>query len=141
MEELWEFVARLKGYRGIRQARNLALLIEPLAASPGESWTRLRIIDAGFAIPASQHEVVDRDGNTRFLDLAYPKLRIGIEFDGAEFHTAGFDQDHDRYRRDLITAIGFRILIARYADVFGSDMSFERQLGELVGMKPLDRRW
>lgn len=141
MEQVWEFVARLKGYRGIRQARNLALLIEPLAASPGESWTRLRIVDAGFAIPTSQHEVIDRDGNTRFLDLAYPKLKIGIEFDGAEFHTAGFDKDHDRYRRDLITALGFRILIAMYADVFGAGASFELQLGELVGMKPLERRW
>lgn len=141
MEEVWEFVAPLKGYRGIRQARNLALLIEARAASPGESWTRLRIVDAGFAIPESQWEVMDREGNTRFLDLAYPKLMIAIEFDGAGFHTAKSDKQHDKYRRRLVSALGFRSLIAEFADIFGKDPSFERELGGFLGITPLDRKW
>lgn len=141
MEEVWEFVAPLKGYRGIRQARNLALLIEARAASPGESWTRLRIVDAGFAIPESQWEVLDREGNTRFLDLAYPKLMIAIEFDGAGFHTAEVDKRHDKYRRKLVSALGFRNLIAEFADIFGKDPSFERELGGFLGITPLERSW
>ncbi|MGZ5370758.1 hypothetical protein [Aeromicrobium sp.] len=141
MEEVWDFVVDLKGYRGIRQARNLALLIEPRAASPGESWTRLRVIDAGFAIPEPQFEVVDRDGTTRYLDLAYPELMIAVEFDGAGFHTTESDKEHDRYRRTLITALGFRVIVAESPDIFGDDATFERTLGALLGMAPLDRKW
>lgn len=141
MEEVCEFVARLKGYRGIRQARNLALLIEPRVDSPGESWTRLRMVDAGFAIPKSQWEIVDREGGTRFLDLAYPKLMVAVEYDGQGFHTAESDKLHDRYRRKLLKALGFRIVLVVYADIFGDDPAFEVELGQLLGMTPADRRW
>lgn len=140
-EEVMEYEARLKGYRGIRQARSLALLIEPRCSSPGESWTHLRMCDAGFPMPEPQWEVVDRDGNTRFLDFAYPQLLIGVEFDGAGFHTAKFDQSHDAYRRRLLEALGFRLILAVYADIFGTDPAFEQGLGELLGIKPLVRRW
>jgi hypothetical protein len=40
VEELQDFVARLKGYPGIVQARSLGHLVEPMAASAGESWQR-----------------------------------------------------------------------------------------------------
>jgi hypothetical protein len=140
-EEVWEFAARLKGYRGIRQARNLAVLIEPRCESPGESWTHLRILDAGFPMPEPQWEVRDRDGNTRFLDFAYPQLLIAVEYDGEGFHTADSDKSHDNYRRRLVKALGIRIVLAEYADIFGTDPAFEQELGGLMGIKPAERRW
>lgn len=140
-DEVMGYLALRKGYRGIRQARNLAILISDKADSPGESWTRLRIIDAGFAIPRPQWEVVDRDGNTRYLDLAYPEVLIAVEYDGREFHTADQDSAHDRYRRRLVKALGFRILVAGYGDIFGVDPAFEQELGRLLGRMPDARRW
>lgn len=141
MEEVWEFVAKLKGYRGIRQGRNLAVLIDAKAQSQGESWTRLRVIDAGFAIPESQWEVILRNGDSRFLDLAYPQLLIAMEYDGREFHTADQDGEYDDERRRLIRSLGFRIIVAFYADIFGTNTSFERELGQYLGMAPFPRRW
>lgn len=134
-------LADLKGYRGIRQARVLARYIQPGAASPGESWTRLRLIDAGLGIPEAQLEVTDAAGMQRFLDLGYRRRKIAIEYDGREFHTADHHQEHDAERRDLLEAMGYRFIVVRWAQVFGTDPSFEQQVGQLLGMTPVDRWW
>lgn len=142
LEPLWEFVANLKGYPGIVQARSLALLIEPLAASPGESWQRLRVVDAGFPIPRAQFPIVDNFGRTRWADLAYPHLKIAVEYDGREFHTAESDVAHDKMRRRyLSTVMSWRFVVARKEDIFGDDTWFEQELGRLVGIKPRPRFW
>lgn len=142
-EELQDFVARLKGYPGIVQARSLSYMIEPLAQSPGESWQRLRMLDAGFPRPVAQFEVVSRDGRTYFLDHAYPEVLIGAEFDGREFHTSSADVEHDADRRDELSDIfGWRWSVARREDIFGPSTAFEERLGALLGIRPLlPRRW
>ena len=142
LEPLWEFVANLKGYPGIVQARSLALLVEPLAASPGESWQRLRIVDAGFPIPRSQFPIVDNFGRTRWVDLAYPHLKIAAEYDGREFHTDTWDVNHDHTRRNYLSSVmSWRFAIARKEDIFGEKVDFERNLGRLLKMEPRPRFW
>jgi hypothetical protein len=47
-EEVAAEVERWRGRRYVDRARRLADLIEPATESPGESWLRLRIVDAGF---------------------------------------------------------------------------------------------
>ena len=44
---------------------------EPLAESPGESWLRLRLIDAGFGRPTAQIVVKGSSRDFR-IDLGYP---------------------------------------------------------------------
>ena len=141
--ELIEFVARLKGYPGIVQARSLSVLVDGRAQSPGESWTRLRVHDAGFPPPTAQFQVVSRDGRSYRLDLAYPEILVGVEYDGREFHTSDDDREHDRRRRQLLTeTLGWRWVIGRREDIFGIDTTFEESLGQLLGVPPLlPRRW
>ena len=141
--ELQDFVARLKGFPGIVQARGLSHMIEPLSQSPGESWQRLRMLDAGFPRPVAQFEVVGRDGRTYFLDHAYPEILLGAEFDGREFHTMPHDVEHDLDRRsELSDTLGWRWAVARRSDLFGVSTAFEERLGEQLGIRPLlPRRW
>lgn len=141
VDELWDVLPWLKGYPGVRQARSMAMLADPAAASAGESWTRLRVVDAGFAIPTSQLEVVDTDGVLRYLDLAYPELQIAVEYDGRGFHTGVSDQIHDDFRRDQLRALGFKFVIATYERIVGDDMTFENDLGALLGQSPRRRNW
>ncbi|WP_332666471.1 type IV toxin-antitoxin system AbiEi family antitoxin domain-containing protein [Aeromicrobium sp.] len=141
-DEVVEYVARLKGYRGVVQARSLALLIEPRTQSPGESWQRLRMLDAGFPPPEPQFEIVDDFGRSFFVDLPYPELLIGTEFDGREFHTAGAHRAHDEERRDYLSELyGWRWVIGTRERIFGPDTSFEDELGDLLGIVPLKRWW
>lgn len=142
VDELIEYVARLKGYRGIVQARLLSAIVEPRTQSPGESWQRLRIHDAGFPPPEPQYEVVDDFGRSRYLDLAYPEVLIGSEFDGREFHTDELHREHDQERRMHLTDVyGWRWVLGTRERLFGKDLSFERELGDLLGIEPLARRW
>lgn len=141
--ELMEYVHRLKGYPGIVQARSLSALVDPRAQTPGESWHRLRILDAGFPPPELQFEVIDSLGRQWYLDHAYPELKIGSEYDGREFHTAGLHLFHDAGRRGFLTqAHGWRWVNADRSRLFGTDTSFEEELGALLGIRPLlPRRW
>ena len=142
-EEVVDYVHHLKGYRWIVQARALATLIDARAESPGESWQRLRIHDAGFPPPVPQFEVVDEVGTVRRLDLAYPDLLIGSEYDGREFHTRLADRLHDEQRRvELTERLGWRWVNADHSRIFGPEPAFELELGALLGIPPLlPRRW
>lgn len=141
-DEVIEYVAKRKGYRGIIQARSLAMLIEPRTQSPGESWQRLRMLDAGFPPPEPQFEVVDDMGRSFFLDLPYPELLIATEFDGREFHTADEHRVHDGGRRGYLTDLyGWRWVIGTRERIFGADTSFEDELGALLGITPRPRTW
>lgn len=138
------YLTRLKGYPGIVQARELAGLIEPRHESGGESWQNLRLRDAGFPAPAPQHWVYDHKGRAiARLDHAYPLHRVGIEYDGAEFHDHDEDQDHDKRKRAYLRdTLGWRIIVNRKDDVLGKDDSFEREVGEYLGLVPrLPRNW
>lgn len=142
-DELIDYIGRLKGYRWIVQARGLAVLVDGRAESPGESWQRLRIHDAGLPPPDLQVEVALPDGSLRRLDLAYPELLIGSEYDGTIFHSHVDDVAHDVERRRELTEIyGWRWVNGTRARIFGPDPSFEIELGELLGIPPLlPRRW
>lgn len=143
-DELWHYVARLKGYRWIVQARRLADLVEPDTESPGESWTRLRLIDAGFPRPTPQFIINDRHGRELYrLDLAYPDQRIAIEYNGMEFHTDKSDTDHDdRRRQQLRDRWGWKVVVADRTSILGDDAAFEWEVGEFLGRTPLlPRQW
>ena len=83
-------------------------LVNPHAESPMESRMRMALHLGGLPAPAVQHPVVAR-ATCFYLDLAYPKAQVALEYDGAEHRT------QRRARRDLLreaalTALGWRIL-------------------------------
>lgn len=143
-QQVQEYVGRLRRYPGVVQARELAALMEPLTESPGESWLRLRLVDAGFPRPRPQLPILDRRGDERArLDLAYEEARVGVEYDGILDHTEPTERWHDEKRRTYLRDIhGWRIVVAGRDETLGSDPGVERQVGEWLGQEPvLPRRW
>lgn len=143
-ESVQSYVARMRKYPGIVQARQLAPLIDSRVESPGESWQRLRLVDAGLEIPEPQIEIFDQYGNLLFrLDNGYREAKVGTEFDGREFHSDVEAKMRDAERRDILRSVyGWRLLPARREDIFGDDPSFEMQIGRWLGVPPrLPRPW
>lgn len=142
-EEVRAYVAKMKRYPGIIQARALAALIEPLTESPGESWQRLRLVDAGFPVPKPQVTVRDRIGRTvAILDHGYEAVRVGIDYDGREFHADDVAERHDETKRAyLVDVLGWRLSIGKRERIFGTDPGFEEEIGGWLGITPLPRRW
>ncbi|GAB3585405.1 hypothetical protein GCM10027445_62800 [Amycolatopsis endophytica] len=98
--------------RGIRNAEALIALGTTGAESPQESRLRLTIVDDGFPIPVTQHPIVTLRGELLYrLDLAWPALRIGVEYDGYEAHEGREDRDAERDRR--LADRGWHILRVR----------------------------
>lgn len=97
---LWAYTRDHPRARGICQLRELVPLVDPLAESPGESWTRLIMHRHGLPRPESQIEVFDENGVliARF-DLGYRRYKIGIDYDGVEYHSSEEQKLHD-HRRD-----------------------------------------
>jgi hypothetical protein len=143
-EDVRRHLERLKGYPGIVQARELAGMIESRHESRGETWQSLRLRDAGYPPPEPQFEVYDHKGRlVARLDHAYPLQLVGMEYDGAEFHDHDEDRAADEAKRAYLRdTLGWRILVNRKDTILGRDDSFERHVGEYLGLIPhLPRLW
>jgi very-short-patch-repair endonuclease len=103
--------------RGVVQLRAIVAAADPRAESPAESWVRMAIMDAGLPAPEVQYSVIV-DGAERYrLDLAYPRHRICIEYDGVEFHTAPADRRADADRRDWLRQRGWTVIVLTRDDL------------------------
>ncbi len=114
---------RFRRRRGVVQLRELARLTDPRAESPGESWTRLALLDAGLPPPTPQWEVLD-DGIVRYrLDLAYPYAKVAIEYDGEAFHDSPEQRARDVRRRQWLHEHGWTVIVVRKDDLLAENRS------------------
>lgn len=129
--DLRAILPRFGGRRGVTQLRELASDVSPAAESPPESWVRRLILDHRLPAPTPQHEVVIEGSMVR-LDLAYPHLRIAIEYDGEEWH--GSDrQAWDRARRAALAREGWIVIVVRKDGLGGAGLDvWIRRLREAV---------
>jgi hypothetical protein len=134
-------IDRWRGGRFASRARRLAGLIEPASESAGESWLRLRIIDAGFPRPEVQIWVPEECPGAYRLDLGYRRSRKGIEYDGEKFHDSPDQRRADTVRhRRLELEYDWDIVAVGRGEVLGTSMALEYALGEFLGMEPTIRR-
>ena len=101
--------------RGRRKSTVMRRLLEARLPGfdPGDSdmETKLArwIVGAGLPRPVQQHRV--RVGRRTYrLDLAFPDLLIGIEYDGWDPHRLRGAFDHDRARQNPLEILGWLIL-------------------------------
>ncbi|MEV6875446.1 DUF559 domain-containing protein [Amycolatopsis sp. NPDC051128] len=86
--------------RGIHRAQMLLALATGKAESPPESILRLIVVQAGFPVPDVQYEIPTVDGRLLYvLDLAWPELRIALEYDGFAAHEERHERDAERDER------------------------------------------
>ncbi|MBB6173424.1 hypothetical protein HNR23_003484 [Nocardiopsis mwathae] len=101
---------RLYRWVGVRQAAAVAEFAEPLVESPEESRLMMDLVGAGLPKPVAQYRLATPGGRraNAYLDLAYPELGIGIEYDG-ECHADRREADVERWHR--IEEQGFRLFV------------------------------
>jgi very-short-patch-repair endonuclease len=62
------------------------------------------------------------EGETYRLDLAYPHLRIAVEYDGEEWHDDPDQQEADRVRRAALARAGWGVIVVRKDDMSGAPL-------------------
>ena len=130
------------GGRGIEQARRLVRFCDAATESYGESWLRLRIVDAGFPRPEAQIWICDPAGIAVYrLDMGWRERRLAIEYDGEEFHSRPEHRKRDIQRRQaLADTYGWTVVGVGKGEVLGRSMELERGLGDLLGLEAAIRR-
>jgi very-short-patch-repair endonuclease len=97
--------------RGLRRFTELLALADGGSESPQESRLRARLVLAGLPRPHTQFTVVDRTG--RFVarvDLAWPDVKVAVEYDGL-WHVGSKQQiHHDRQRLNALVGAGWTVL-------------------------------
>lgn len=99
------------GARGSAQLPEVIRLANPLAESPMETRIRLAIHADGLVTPIVQHPV----GPYR-LDMAYPRVHLGIEYDGRD-HLTQERALRDLDRQAFLSRAGWDVVRFRAGDV------------------------
>jgi len=120
------------GSRNVRRARELVELSDPRAESPPESWVRLILHDAGVPAPALQHEVRVGGRVLARLDMAWPKVRLYLEYDGRDAHSTDEAFLRDRRRQNDLLALGWVCLRFTAEDLRAPRVIARRVMAELA---------
>jgi very-short-patch-repair endonuclease len=105
------FGYRRLGARGSAQLPEVARLANRLAESPMETRIRMAIHNGGLPAPVLQLPV----GPYR-LDMAYPAIRLAVEYDGRE-HLVPERALRDLDRQAWLSTAGWNVLRFRAYDV------------------------
>lgn len=85
--------------RHVRQIRELAPLVDARAESPPESWVRLLMFRSELPTPDLQIAVPNPSEKPfARIDLGYEALKIGVEYDGEDFHSSPEQRARDEER-------------------------------------------
>ena len=115
--DIQAMLPRFAGHRGVIQLRELIALSTDRADSQPESWVRLIIHDEGLPMPEPQVWTLLPEWGPVRTENAYAHLRIAVEYDGAEFHTADEDREHDRLRRKALGEAGWIVIVITKEDL------------------------
>ena len=116
VEELRLYFAGKRRLRNLRIGEALLDDVEPLAESPMETRMRVEMLLSGLPRPAAQWEVRTPSGEfVGRVDLAYPHVKLAIEYDGA-WHWK--QRRADDRRRARLRAQGWEVLVYDADDVF-----------------------
>ncbi len=106
--------------RGSRHLRRAAASVRDRVDSPMETRLRLLLVLAGLPEPVVGYEIRDADGEPLFVfDLSYPRLRLAIEYDGAE-HLRTRRRSKDDKRRERLDELGWRLVVVMADDLHGN---------------------
>jgi hypothetical protein len=142
LAELEAELPRFRRRRGVVQLRGLVVVSDPRSESVRESWTRLALLDAGLPVPELQWWV-EIDGVPVYrLDLAYPRHRVAIEYDGEEFHHTQEQRRRDLDRRDRLRDLGWTVIVVRNGDFSGVRLeAWVEEVRRALQDRPCNLRW
>ncbi|MEN2736264.1 hypothetical protein ABCS02_00610 [Microbacterium sp. X-17] len=111
-------IAASPGRRGVARAKEALESIRTGSESPGESRLRLVLADAGLPIPLLNHELRDDSGMfVARIDLAYPRERIALEYEGDIHRVDRQTWRKDIRRRERVEDLGWRMIRVTADDV------------------------
>lgn len=118
------------GRRGVRSARRVLALADGIVESVGEARLRWIASDDGLS-PLTAAVPVDTHLGVRWVDLGWPELRLGLEFDGAVKYSGAFGDPRrvlveEKSRHDALVEAGWTLLRVTWDDLADKDRLLRR---------------
>ncbi|MCC4908430.1 endonuclease domain-containing protein [Microbacterium sp. cx-59] len=113
---------------GIERLRTALPLLRSRSASRPETWCRLTLMDAGLEEPESNFDIYVDGVREACVDLAYPKLRIAIEYEGEHHLRDATQWARDIVRYERLAAAGWHVIRVTRAELFGTPEKFVRRV-------------
>lgn len=105
-----ELAAAIGRRRGAEKLRTALARARTGASSPRETLLRLVLVDGGLDEPSLDYDVVSPTGAfVACLDLAYPQLKLGLEYDGPT-HRTKEQFERDVAKGEWLTELGWEVL-------------------------------
>lgn len=80
-EQMSHMASAMNGVCGVKSVRRVLADLNPLSESPGETLTRILIMETGLVMPQLQLQVSTPSGEYR-LDFGWEDAKVALEFDG-----------------------------------------------------------
>jgi hypothetical protein len=100
----------------VSRVRRVVELVDARSESPPESWVRVALVQAGVPGCVPQFEVWDGDRFVARVDLAWPEVKVAIEYEGA-YHFEGVQIVRDAGRLQRLAAAGWLVIRLSAADL------------------------
>ena len=119
--------------RGARQARAAAAYVRSGVDSPMESRLRLLLVLAGLPEPTVNHILRTENGDWQVrFDLAYPSIRLAVEYDGRQHAENDRQWARDIERRHLTDDEGWRVVVVLSTGVYAEPEHTVAQVTRLL---------
>lgn len=119
-------------FRGVDKVRRALELTRPGADSPKETETRLAIVAAGLPEPVLQFAIRDGAVFVATVDLAYPELKIAIEYEGDGHRTDKAQWRTDIQRKRRLEALGWIVIRVTQLDLAAGHAEFIALLARAI---------
>lgn len=117
---------------GVVSARLALPRVRTDSASRTESWLRLTLVDHGLPEPERNHDIVERGFYLACVDLAYPALKIAIEYEG-EHHLLDAEQwARDITRYEALRDAGWIVVQITRAQLFDTPAVAVRRVRDAI---------
>lgn len=114
---------------GARAARRAAAYVRDHVESPMETRLRMLLVLAGLPEPDVQHVVTLPGAGPRYrLDLAYPAVRVAVEYDGRQHAEDARQWNHDLRRREALEDAGWKLLVVTAQHLYRSPHEVVRRV-------------
>lgn len=118
--------------RGRRRVPGVIDLADPRAESAMETRSRLVLVQRELPRPELQYQVYDQFGEfVARLDMAYPLLKLGMEYDGRG-HLTEWQQQADARRLNRLAEFGWTILRFTSPDILRNPDTMATQVRDAI---------
>lgn len=103
--DILSLIDRYAGARGVIGCRAAVDMMDNGAHSPKETWLRLLLIRDGYPRPQTQIPLYEYGAPVAHLDMGWPSIRVGVEYDGDQHRTDRATYVKDMRRAELINRL------------------------------------